>query len=457
MTDPRRRLPGVHRLLDAPAVQPLITQHGRRTVTAATQAVLDETRRALAEGGEAAAAFDEAALVAQIAGVLAAEQRRALQPVINATGVVIHTNLGRTPLSAAAQAAVSMVARGYSNLEYRLDAGQRGGRGEAVETMLCELTGAAAALVVNNAAAAVLLMLSALAKGGEVVISRGQLIEIGGGFRIPEVMAQSGARLVEVGTTNRTRTGDYEAALGADTRMIFAAHRSNFRIVGFHEEPDVGALAELAHAHGLPMVHDVGSGALLDTAAFGLPHEPTVPESIEAGADVVVFSGDKLLGGPQAGCIVGRAAWVESLRRHPLARAARIDKYCLAGLGATLKHYVEGEAAEKVPVWRLLGRTPEALEATATQWVEALAARGVGADVLPARSMVGGGSLPEESLPTFVVALRHDRPDALMARLREGQPPVIARILDDRLALDPRTVFDWQTGALLDGVAAAVK
>lgn len=456
MVDPRRHLPSVHRLLEAQPVQTLIELHGRRAVTAAIQAALDRTRQTLA-GGEESAVPAEADLIAQAAAALASERRRMLQPVINATGVVIHTNLGRSPLSDAAQEAMNAVAQGYSNLEYRLDVGERGGRGQHVEAALCEITGAEAALVVNNAASAVLLVLSALARGGEVVIARGQLIEIGGGFRIPNVMVQSGAALVEVGTTNRTRTGDYEAALTENTRLIFAAHHSNFRIVGFFEEPDVAVLAALAHAHDLPMVHDVGSGALLDTGRFGLLHEPTVQESVTAGADIVIFSGDKLLGGPQAGCIVGRVGWVEQLRGHPLARAARIDKYCLAGLGATLQHYIEDEATERIPVWQLLGRAPDALRTVAGQWAEALSACNIAAEVLPARSMVGGGSLPEESLPTFVVALDYDHPDALMERLRLGQPPIIARILDNRLVLDPRTVFEEQTGDLLDGISAALR
>lgn len=457
--DPRRQLPAVSRLLETARVRALIERHGRAATVAAIQRALAEARAALSDRDApalGAPALDETTLVAQVEAALDAEARRALQGVINATGVVIHTNLGRVPLSQAAQAAVQAVAAGYANLEYRLDAGERGGRGEHVEAMLRHLTGAEAALVVNNAASAVLLALTALAKGGEVVISRGQLIEIGGGFRIPDVMAQSGARLVEVGTTNRTRIGDYKTAITGETRLIFAAHHSNFRIVGFHEEPAIGELAALAHAHNLPLVHDVGSGALLDTAAFGLAHEPTPQESVAAGADLVIFSGDKLLGGPQAGCIVGGADWVERLRRHPLARAVRIDKYCLAGLGATLRHYVEGEAETAVPVWRMMGRQPDDLEATARRWAEALRARGISAEVRPGLSTVGGGSLPEETLPTFLVALAYDTPDQLMGRLRQGTPPVVARIDADRVALDPRTVFAEQETALLAAVEAAV-
>ncbi len=453
-TDPRRALPSVDKLLRASPTHALIAQYGRPAVTAAIRAVLAETRRQLATNPQRST---EAALIETIAAALEAEAMQTLQPVINATGVIIHTNLGRTPLSTAAQEAMRGVARGYSNLEYRLDVGARGGRGAQVEAMLCRITGAEAALVVNNAASAVLLALSTLAKGGEVVISRGQLIEIGGGFRIPEVMAQSGAHLVEVGTTNRTRVGDYEAALNEATRLIFMAHHSNFLIVGFHAEPGAAALATLAHAHKLPLMHDVGSGAFLDTGRFGLPHEPMVQESVQAGADIVCFSGDKLLGGPQAGCIVGRAQWVERLRHHPLARAARIDKYCLAGLGATLRHYIEGEAAARIPIWQMLGRTPDDLQATALRWTVTLAAHGVETDVMLGHSTVGGGSLPTETLPTCVVALGDAQPDLLRQRLRHMHPAIIARIVGGRLVLDPRTVFDFQEKALLDGVATAVQ
>ncbi|MCZ7545344.1 MAG: L-seryl-tRNA(Sec) selenium transferase [Anaerolineae bacterium] len=457
--DPRRQLPAVSRLLDSEAGRALIAQHGRTRTVAAIQHALDDARAALGAGdaGAPVAAPGEGALLAQAEAALEAEARRALQAVINATGVVIHTNLGRVPLSEAAQEAVRMAAHGYTNLEYRLDAGERGGRGQYVEAMLCALTGAEAALVVNNAASAVLLALTALAEGGDVVISRGQLIEIGGGFRVPEVMAQSGARLVEVGTTNRTRLSDYEAAITEATRLVFAAHHSNFRIIGFYEEPHVGELAALAHAHGLPMLHDVGSGALLDTAAYGLAHEPTPVESVAAGADLVTFSGDKLLGGPQAGCIVGRADLVALLRRHALARAVRIDKYCMAGLGATLRHYIDGEAEAEVPVWRMMARPLAALKATARRWARALAARGVAASVKPGLSKVGGGSLPEETLPTFLVILDCESPDRLMGRLRRETPPVVARVEDDHVVLDPRTVLDGQEDALLHAVARAVE
>ncbi len=453
--DPRRQLPAVSRLLETEAVRALVALHGRIATVAAVQRTLGKAREALRNG--AAAAPDETAIVSQIEAALEAEARRALQGVINATGVVIHTNLGRVSLSEAAQEAMRAVATGYSNLEYRLDAGTRGGRGEYVEAMLRDLTGAEAALVVNNAASAVLLTLTALAKGGEVVISRGQLVEIGGGFRIPEVMAQSGAHLVEVGTTNRTRRSDYEAAITDATRVIFVAHRSNFRIIGFHEEPTLDELAALAHGRGLPLVHDVGSGALLDTAAYGLTHEPMPQESIAAGADLVIFSGDKLLGGPQAGCIVGRADLVTNLRRHPLARAVRIDKYCMAGLGATLRHYVEGEAEAAVPVWRMMGRRLNALKAAARRWAEALNARGVRAEARPGFSTVGGGSLPEETLPTFVTALLYDHANRLLDLLRWEKPPVIARVADNRLVLDPRTVLEGQEAALLAAVESAIR
>ncbi len=351
------------------------------------------------------------------------------------------------------------VARGYSNLEYDLAAGRRGHRTVHAERLLCELTGAEAALVVNNNAGAVLLALTVMARGRGVLISRGQLIEIGGGFRIPEVMAQSGARLVEVGTTNRTHRGDYERALAEepDIALILHAHSSNFRIVGFTAEVGLPELVEIGRALGIPVMADLGSGALLDTAAFGLAHEPTVQESVAAGAAVVCFSGDKLLGGPQAGIIVGRAQYVEPMKRHPLARALRADKLCLAGLQATLMHYLREEATAQIPVWRMIAAPVEELDRRARRWRRALARAGIRAEVVDGRSTVGGGSLPGETLPTRLLALPLPDPQRAAEALRRRDPPVVARIEEDRLVLDPRTVLPEEERALISALIEATR
>jgi L-seryl-tRNA(Ser) seleniumtransferase len=349
------------------------------------------------------------------------------------------------------------VALGYSNLEYDLEAGRRGSRYVHAEELLCRLTGAEAALVVNNNAAAVLLILMALARGREVILSRGQLVEIGGGFRIPDVMRQSGATLVEVGTTNRTYVRDYEAAITGDTAALMRVHRSNFRLVGFVHEPPLADMVALAEGRDLLLFDDLGSGTLLDTEPHGLAHEPTMQESVAAGAHLVSCSGDKLLGGPQAGIILGRAELIACLKNFPLTRALRVDKTTLAALQATLRHYLLDEALEKVPVWRMIAQGPEELADRAARWVRELAALGLTAAILPGHSTVGGGSLPGETLPTHLVALDAASPDTLAARLRAGEPPIIARIEADRLVLDPRTVLREQEGTLWHRLAGAVR
>jgi len=442
-----RSVPSVSALLDLPCMPELVRDWGRDLVVeAARRATELERRRLLA--GEAAAA-DWAAAVARALDDMV---RPTLQPVINASGVIIHTNLGRAPLSAGALAELERVGRGYSNLEYDLDEGARGSRHVHAERLLCDITGAEAALVANNNAAAVLLVLMGLAQGREVVISRGQLVEIGGGFRIPEVMAQSGARLVEVGTTNRTYVEDYMRASTPDTALFMYVHRSNFSLSGFVHEPGLPELAEAAHQVGARFYADVGSGALRDTAAFGLAHEPTVVECLAAGADVVSFSGDKLLGGPQAGLVVGREASVGLLRRHPLMRALRVGKLTLAALQATLLEYRSGREAGNLPVWRMIAAEPAGLRERAEEWRQALG-RG---EVREGRSAVGGGSLPGETLPTFVWALPAERPQELARRLRESAPPVIARVEEEALILDPRTVLPGEEDHLLAAVRAVL-
>jgi L-seryl-tRNA(Ser) seleniumtransferase len=400
------------------------------------RSVLDRARE------EIRAAVDPGDLRARLADELRAARAPRLRRVLNATGVIVHTNLGRAPLAEAAIERLADVARGYSNLEYDVSSGTRGSRQDHVAATLRRLTGAEAALVVNNNAAAVLLALAALAEGRDVLVSRGELIEIGDGFRIPDVLARSGARLVEVGTTNRTRPADYENAIGADTALLLRVHQSNFRVVGFTEQPRLEDLATIARRHGLPLVDDLGSGALVD-----LPDEPTAGAALERGADLVSFSGDKLLGGPQAGIVVGRADLVERLRRHPLQRALRADKLTLAALEATLSLYLDPAAARReVPVLRALEEPAESVRARA-QRLSSL----VGGDVEETVARVGGGALPLEDLPSFACAVEEE----LAARLRIGEPPVVGIVRDGRLLLDCRTLTDLDVTELAAAVDAA--
>ncbi len=447
-----RDLPSVDRLLRAPGGDELVAAFGRALATEALRATLDAARAAIREGlDELPSDYDLVAEAHEWATDLLAPT---LRPVINATGIIIHTNLGRAPLGEAALAAVAAAAAGYATLEYDLAEGRRGSRAVHAERLLTRLTGAEAALVVNNNAAAVLLMLTALGRDAEVIISRGQLVEIGGGFRIPEVMAQSGARLVEVGTTNRTHLRDYAEAITAQTAAILVAHTSNYRVIGFTSQPELAELAALAHGRGLWLLFDQGSGALRDTAAYGLGPEPSVLDGLRAGADVVAFSGDKLLGGPQAGLLVGRAELVRRMQRHPLARAVRADKMALAALAATLGHYL-ADQPQGVPVWQMIARPLDDIAAEAARWAARLAAQGVPAEVVAGESLVGGGSLPGETLPTRLVVLSPGGAEALAARLRAAAVPVIGRIQDDRLLLDPRTVLPGQAEPLLATVARA--
>jgi L-seryl-tRNA(Ser) seleniumtransferase len=437
-----RRLPAVDKLLARPEAAALIDAHGRLLTTDAIRAAIDQARSAIRNGGVAP---DEPGLIDRAASLLREWTRPRPRSVVNATGVIIHTNLGRAPLSTAALAAMQAAAAGYSDLEYDLASGERGQRMAAVEDAVCRVTGAQAALVVNNNAGAVLLALSAIARDKGVLISRGQLVEIGGGFRVPDVMAQSGARLIEVGTTNRTHRRDYETALvtsSVEVAAILRAHSSNFRVIGFTAEVPLSELVEIGEWKGVPVIDDLGSGALLDTAKHGLMHEPTVQESIATGAGLVCFSGDKLLGGPQAGILAGKRDLVERCKQHPLARALRIDKLDLAALSATLTHYLKGEAEREVPVWRMISMSVEEIDRRAHSLGESLRQMGYWAEVISGRSTVGGGSLPGETLPTRLVALAVESPDAFLAKLRAGDPPVVARIEADRVVFDLRTVMD---------------
>ena len=430
-----RDLPSVEQLLQNS--NQLLQEYGRPLTLEALRLTLEEARARFKAGSDVALPSTEV-ILSQAESHLAAWTTSSLLPVINATGVILHTNLGRAPLSRATIQAMKDAAENYSTLEYDLEKGQRGSRLIHAESILQKLTGAEAAIVVNNNASAVLLVLTVLARRKHVVISRTQLVEIGGGFRVPDVMKQSGAKLVEVGTTNKVRLSDYREALEEPTALVMRAHRSNFKIVGFTEEPELKEIVDIAHREGVPVVDDLGSGALLDTARYGLAHEPTVGESLAAGVDLVCFSGDKLLGGPQAGIIVGKKELIDRIKKHPLARAVRADKTCLAGITATLLHYLKDEAEQEIPVWRMMSYTVEELRLRAEAWRETL---GQG-EVIPSESTVGGGSLPEECMATFVLAINVKSPERFLKRLRQANSPVIARTENNRVLFDPRTILD---------------
>jgi L-seryl-tRNA(Ser) seleniumtransferase len=440
-TETLRRLPSVDHLLREVDARQLAATYPHDLVVQALRDALNRARDGIRAGHDAP---DARALLADARLRIESGFTPSLRPVINATGVIIHTNLGRAPLSDDALLAVHQISAGYSNLEYRLEQGVRGSRHDHVAELLKRITGAEDAIAVNNNASAVLLVLSSLANGRDVVVSRGQAVEIGGGFRIPDVLLQSGARLIEVGTTNRTYVADYERAITSETALLLHVHPSNFRVDGFVHSPTIEELVELGRRAGIPVIDDLGSGSLLDTSPFGLQHEPMVQERIAAGVDLVCFSGDKLLGGPQAGLVAGKASYVENLRRHPLARAVRIDKMAIAALAATLNHYLMGDAHLKVPVWRMIGATPAEIGGRASRVARRLRQGGLEAGVVPGVSTVGGGSLPGETLATRLVAVssKEGQPSAaeLAARLRQMTPPLVARIERDSVVIDLRTV-----------------
>ncbi len=441
-----RNLPSVERVVTSEILAVPAAMYGREWLVSLARDALAEARRDIIAGGQPRCLVDIAEAVSQTVAELVSPSPR---PLINATGVVIHTNLGRAPLSRSAIAAVEAAASGYSDLEIDLDTGRRGSRQAHLQSLLRQITGAEAALVVNNNASALLLGLSALAAGRQVIVARGEAVEIGGGFRIPDVLRQSGCELVDVGTTNRTYVRDYADAVTDHTAAFLKAHASNFRVEGFTAAVEERDLVALGEQTGVPVLHDVGSGALLPTERYGLAHEPMPQEAIAAGVGLVFFSGDKLLGGPQAGIVVGKQRLVSQLERHPLARAVRIDKMSLASLTATLTHYLSGSAESEVPVWRMISTPAEAIKSRAQRWRQDLGdPPGYDVAVVPARSAVGGGSLPGETLNSWALSISSigasRSPESLLSALR-GQPtPVIARIENDAVRLDPRTVLPEQ-------------
>ena len=455
-----RQLPAVDKWLTSKNGSALSAEFSIAEVTDVLREHLERVRHGLGNGLTDLPDFHAPQFAALMRAELLERRRPSLRRAINATGIILHTNLGRAPLAAEAIEAMEAAARGYSNLEFDLGTGERGSRQDHVASLLCRMTGAEAALAVNNCAAAVMLVLESFAAGCEVIVSRGELVEIGGSFRMPDVIAKSGARMVEVGTTNKTRLDDYAVALSKRTRIVLAVHPSNFRIVGFSAKPALKELATLAHANELLCVHDLGSGALANVQPVASMTADTIQSSLAAGVDLVTFSGDKLLGGPQAGFIVGRAELIDTIRCNPLARALRIDKLSLAALAATLQLYLApNDPAEKVPILRMLGETESSLATRARRLLRRLREiPGVDADIVDDVTYSGGGALPMVELPTRTIRVTADGVSAetLARRLRRQRPPVIARLADDRLVLDPRTMLPGDSNDLLNAFRQAL-
>ncbi len=457
-----RRIPAVDQILLQPSVAALVRRTSHGFVVSLIQELLQQVRDDLRSGAAAPEErIDPARLAMQLNDRLQQQLRPVLMTVINASGVILHTNLGRAPLSTEAQRSLSAVSGKYSNLEYDLKSGRRSHRDQLLEPLLREVLGCEAATVVNNNAAAVFLILDTLASGREVVVSRGELIEIGGSYRIPDILACSGARLREVGTTNKTRIRDYEAAIGPDTALLLRVHPSNFRIRGFTEKPRLEELTALAHHHQLPLIEDLGSGCLIDLRQFGIFEEPRAQDSIAAGVDMVCFSADKLLGGPQAGIIAGSRRWVEMVRTNPLMRTYRVEKLIYGALGATLASYRTGRALEEIPVLRMLGMSQQELRSRSRRFLRRMKGKmppGACISLTDGSSVVGGGSCPDATLPSVLLSLTSDRYAAgeIERVLRAQDPPVIVRVEDDRVLVDLRTVFPTQETMLLEALKAAL-
>jgi L-seryl-tRNA(Ser) seleniumtransferase len=449
MTDRRRSLPSVSSLLESTEVRALLERHPRSIVVDAIRSTLDEMR-------SSSAPHERGEWLEEIEERLARVSLPSLRPLLNATGIILHTNLGRAPLAPAAIAAVVGIAGGYSNLEYDLDQGRRGSRYSHCVSLLRELTGAEGAIVVNNCAAALVLTLSALARGRDVLVSRGELVEIGGSFRVPDIMSRSGATLVEVGTTNRTHLDDYLRALGPNTGAIAKVHRSNFSIEGFVADVSVAQLAPVAAEHDVPIVHDLGSGLLVSLDEYGLSGEPTAREALDAGATLVMMSGDKLLGGPQAGIIVGKSRAIARLKQDPFARAMRVDKMTIAALGATLAIYRDrNRALAEIPTLAMITASADAIRDRCVALIRALQAEGVDGSVVETRASVGAGAFPTREIPSFAVTLSGS-PDTLEEKLRGSSPPVIGRITEGQLVLDLRSVPAQHDSLLATAIVRAL-
>ena len=450
MTFNLQTIPSIEQLLQTSKSQDLISVYGRHLTLDALRHTLDEIRLRLTHQPESSVPENDL-ILSETEICLYEWTKPVLQSVINGTGVILHTNLGRAPFSKATLEAMVKASSGYTNLEFDLENGKRGSRGGGAESALQKLTGAENAVVVNNNASAVLLVLSTLAYRKRVIIARSQLVEIGGGFRVPDVMKQSGAKIIEVGTTNKVHLNDYEEEL-PNAGLVMHVHRSNFRMIGFTEEPELKDIVNAAHKAGVIVVDDLGSGAMLETTDFGLAHEPTVQESLAAGVDVVCFSGDKLLGGPQAGIIIGKEKLIAKIKKHPVMRAVRADKTCLAGTTATLHHYLRGEAIREVPIWKMISMPIAEVKKRAENWSQEL---GTG-EVIKSQATVGGGSLPGESFPSYAFALNVKSPNKFLKMLRSQNPPVVARTEDNKILFDPRTILVEQDQMLLSILHALV-
>ena len=448
-----RKIPKVDELLRSESLADALRLYGDHAVTEAVRAELDALRQGILQQ-QITSIPEQNVLCSRISKRAQQASLPSFRHVINGTGILLHTNLGRACLSEKAAKAVYDASKAYSNLEYDLTTGKRGSRYSHVEEILCRLTGAESALVVNNNAAAVLLVLSALTQGGQVPVSRGELVEIGGSFRIPEIMESCGAQLKEVGATNKTHLYDYERAINEHTRALMKVHTSNYRIVGFSETPALSDLVELGHRYNLPVIEDLGSGCLLDLNRFGIHGEPTVQDSLKAGVDVVSFSGDKLLGGPQAGIILGKRKYLDILKKHPLNRAMRVDKMTLAALEATLQSYEQG-AAEEIPVIGMLSAREDALHQKAALLANLLTEAGIAAEIVPTEGRVGGGSVPNQSLPSYAIALGGNV-EALEETLRLGLQPIIGRIHEGRYLLDVRTLFESDFSVIVEALKEAL-
>lgn len=455
LTTEFRDLPSVDRVLSNSRVKNFIDEYSHNTVLVLVRKTLDQARTAI-NNGHSPPSLDQ--VVEIVSNLVSCTWKQGPIRVINATGVIIHTNLGRSPLSQESLTAIGKASNGYSNLELDLETGKRGSRQNYLASLISQLTCAEAATTVNNNAAGVLLGLAALVQGKEIIISRGEAVEIGGGFRIPNVLRQSGSTLVEVGTTNRTYVKDYDQAITDMTGAILVVHPSNFRVSGFIHTPSLVDLVSLGNKKGIPVFHDLGSGCLLETKSFGMIHEPTPQESLSAGVSLTFFSGDKLLGGPQSGIIAGRQSLIDKITEHPLARALRLDKLSIAALTATMLHYVKEEAIEKVPVWRMIAQNNGDLKSRVEEWQYSL---GPTTSVTSGYSTVGGGSLPGETLPTTLLSInptgQYEGVEGLAKRLRLTEQPVIGRIEEDRFLLDPRTVLPEEDVTLLKAVKIAIQ